>query len=55
VAALRQTLDIKKILGAKLAILHDPIHGVSAQIPSKILDSITLAMRGSLRRSSTNS
>src|SRR5207302_5617595 len=37
VAALRQRADIKKILEARMAILHDPIHGVAAQIPSKIL------------------
>jgi phosphomannomutase len=36
VGALRAQLDVKKILDAKLAILHDPIHGVAAQIPSKV-------------------
>jgi len=37
VAALRQRADIKKILDARLAILHDPIHGVAAQVPSRVL------------------
>jgi phosphomannomutase len=37
VAALRAQLDVDKIRGAKLAILHDPIHGVASTIPSKIL------------------
>ena len=33
----RSQLDVAKIRAAKLAILHDPLHGVSAQLPSKIL------------------
>lgn len=37
VAALRRQVDVQKILAARLAILHDPIHGVAAQIPSKVL------------------
>lgn len=35
--ALRGQLDTAKIHGAKMAILHDPIHGVAAQIPSRVL------------------
>ena len=37
VAALRDRVDVQKILNAKIAILHDPIHGVAAQIPSHVL------------------
>lgn len=37
VAALHAQLDVDKILKARLAILHDPIFGVSAQLPSRIL------------------
>ncbi|HXG58093.1 MAG TPA: phosphoglucomutase/phosphomannomutase family protein [Thermoanaerobaculia bacterium] len=37
IAALRSQLDIERIRHAKLAILHDPIHGVSATIPSRVL------------------
>jgi phosphomannomutase len=37
VAALRSQLDVDKIKAARLAILHDPIHGVAASIPSRIL------------------
>jgi phosphomannomutase len=37
VAALRGQLDVENIRKAKLAILHDPIHGVAAQIPSRVL------------------
>ena len=37
VAALREQLDLDKIRKAKLAILHDPIHGVSSTIPHRIL------------------
>jgi phosphomannomutase len=36
-AAVRAQLDVAKIRAAKLSILHDPIHGVAAQLPSKIL------------------
>ena len=35
--ALRGQLDVAKIHAAKMAILHDPIHGVAAQIPSRVL------------------
>jgi len=37
VAALRGHIDVQKILNARMAILHDPIHGVAAQIPSRVL------------------
>jgi phosphomannomutase len=37
VAALRDQLDVGLIRRARLAILHDAIHGVSAQIPSRVL------------------
>ncbi len=35
--ALRQQLDVALIRRANLAILHDPIHGVAATLPSRIL------------------
>jgi len=50
VAALRQRLDIKKILGAKLAILHDRSRRL-AQIPSKILGLDYVGNARILRRS----
>jgi phosphomannomutase len=37
VEALRTQLDVDLLKRAKLAILHDPIHGASATIPSKVL------------------
>lgn len=37
VAALRRNVDVPKILGARIAVLHDPMHGVAAQIPSRVL------------------
>jgi phosphomannomutase len=37
VAAVRGQLDREKILQAKLAILHDPIHGAAATLPSRVL------------------
>lgn len=37
VDGVRSQLDVQKILGARLAILHDPIHGVASSLPSKIL------------------
>ncbi len=51
VGALRQQVDIRKILGAKLAVLHDPIHGVAAQIPSKVLGIDYVGNARILRRS----
>lgn len=38
VAALRARLDVDLLRSAKLKILHDPIHGVAAGIPSRVLD-----------------
>lgn len=37
VEALRGQLDLERLRSAKLAILHDPIHGAGAAIPSKVL------------------
>jgi phosphomannomutase len=37
VDGLREQLDVASIRAAKLAILHDPIFGASASIPSKVL------------------
>jgi phosphomannomutase len=37
VTALQGQLDLPLLKGAKLAILHDPIHGVAASIPHKVL------------------
>jgi phosphomannomutase len=38
VEALRAQLDLPLLKSAKLAILHDPIHGAAASIPSRVLD-----------------
>jgi phosphomannomutase len=46
IEALRGQLDVPRIKSARLAILHDPIYGVSASIPSKVLG---LDFIGSLR------
>jgi phosphomannomutase len=37
VSAVRNQLDVTLIKNARLAILHDPIHGVAATLPSQIL------------------
>ncbi|HEU4522304.1 MAG TPA: phosphoglucomutase/phosphomannomutase family protein [Thermoanaerobaculia bacterium] len=37
VDAVREQLDIEKVRNGRMAILHDPIHGVASAIPSKIL------------------
>jgi phosphomannomutase len=37
VDAVRAQLDVELLRSAKLAILHDPIHGAAAAIPSKVL------------------
>ena len=37
IEALRGQLDLDLLKSAKLAILHDPIHGAAAAIPSKVL------------------
>ena len=51
VAALREQVDVRNILNAKIAILHDPIHGVAAQIPSKVLGIDYVGNARILRRS----
>ena len=51
VTALQQRVDVKRILDAKMAILHDPIHGVSAQIPSRVLGVDYVGNARILRRS----
>ena len=51
VTALRGRLDVQKILNAKIAILHDPIHGVAAQIPSRVLGLDYIGNARLLRRS----
>jgi phosphomannomutase len=35
--AIRAQLDIPKLKNARLAILHDPIHGVASTLPSRVL------------------
>ncbi|HVS32828.1 MAG TPA: phosphoglucomutase/phosphomannomutase family protein [Thermoanaerobaculia bacterium] len=37
IAALQGQLDVAKVRSARLAILHDPIHGVAASLPSRVL------------------
>ena len=37
VTELRRRVDVARLHQARLRILHDPIHGVSAQIPSRVL------------------
>jgi len=37
VSALREQLDLTLLRSSKLSILHDPIHGAAATIPSKVL------------------
>ena len=51
VDALRSRLDVAKIREARLAILHDPIHGVSAQLPSKVLGLDYMGAARIIRRS----
>ena len=51
VAALRERVDVEKILNAKMAVLHDPIHGVAAQIPSRVLGLDYVGNARILRRS----
>ncbi len=53
VDALRAELDVQKIRNARIAILHDPIHGVAAQIPSRVLGLDYLGSRRILQRSIT--
>jgi phosphomannomutase len=52
-AAVRAQLDVAKIRAAKLAILHDPIHGVSATLPSKILGVDYVGAARIIRRAQT--
>jgi phosphomannomutase len=49
VAALRAQLDVKKT--AKVRILHDPIYGVSAGLPSRILGVDVATIRGEINPS----
>jgi phosphomannomutase len=49
VAALRAQLDLRKM--AALRILHDPIHGVSAGLPSRILGFDIATIRGEINPS----
>lgn len=51
VAALRGQLDVDAIRRARLAILHDPIHGVAAQIPSRVLGLDYMGAARIIRRS----
>jgi phosphomannomutase len=51
VSALRGQVDVRKILDARMAILHDPIHGVAAQIPSRVLGLDYVGNARILRRS----
>ena len=51
VSALRGRIDVQKILNAKMAVLHDPIHGVAAQIPSRVLGLDYVGNARILRRS----
>ena len=51
VSALRGRTDVQKILNAKMAVLHDPIHGVAAQIPSRVLGLDYVGNARILRRS----
>ena len=51
VAALRERVDVSKLLDAKMAVLHDPIHGVAAQIPSRVLGLDYVGNARILRRS----
>src|SRR5437588_1588726 len=51
VSALRERVDVQKILNARMAVLHDPIHGVAAQIPSRVLGLDYVGNARILRRS----
>ena len=51
VDAVRAQLDVPLIKAARLAILHDPIHGVSASLPSKILGVDYMGSARIIRRS----
>jgi phosphomannomutase len=47
----RDQLDVERIRSARLAILHDPIHGVAASLPSKILGLDYIGSARIIRRS----
>jgi phosphomannomutase len=49
--AVRRQLDVAIIMKARIAILHDPIHGVAAALPSKILGVDYLGSARIIRRS----
>jgi phosphomannomutase len=51
VEALRGQLDVARIKSARLAILHDPIHGVASSIPSRVLGVDYLGSARILKRS----
>src|SRR5438132_896789 len=51
VDALRGQLDLRKIRNARLAILHDPIHGAAAKIPSRVLGIDYIGAARIIRRS----
>lgn len=51
VDAVRAQLDVEKIRDARMAILHDPIHGVSSSIPSRILGLDYMGAARIIRRS----
>ncbi len=51
IAGVRAELDIAKIKSARLAILHDPIHGVASTLPSRILGVDYVGAARILRRS----
>jgi phosphomannomutase len=53
VGALREQLDLDLLGSAKLAILHDPIHGVAAAIPSKVLGLDYIGARRIINREDT--
>jgi phosphomannomutase len=50
VEAVRGQLDLAKIRSAKLAILHDPIHGVASTLPSRILGVDYIGARRIIRK-----
>ena len=51
VDGVRAQLDIAKIKSAGLSLLHDPIHGVSASLPSKVLGLDYIGAARIIRRS----
>lgn len=55
VAALAELVDVERIRSAELKILHDPIHGVSANLPARILGTLEQHDDGTLHRTSRRS